>query len=366
MPDETEQSEPTTDGNLRPGRPLPQGSTWDGDGVNFSLFSENAERVELCLFDDDGNERRIDVRDRTAHLWHVYVPGAGPRQRYGYRVHGPFDPASGARFNAAKLLIDPYAKSIDGPVDWRAANALPYQPSGDEDADLTIDDSDDAAAIPRSVVVDPSFDWEGDRLLGHRWTSTVIYETHVKGFTMRHPEVPETLRGTYAGLACEPAVRYLRELGVTAVELLPVHHIADESFLIDEANLEDNRDGADDNRSWNCGAEGPTDDPDINALRARQQRNFLTTLLLSQGVPMLLGGDELGRTQQGNNNAWCQDAELSWFDWSAVDEDLRAFTAQLIGLRLQEPTGRRSPITIATATRSRVRRLSCCSTRIMR
>jgi isoamylase len=149
--------------DLRPVRPLPQGSAWDGDGVNFSLFSENAERVELCLLADDGSERRIDIRDRTAHLWHVYVPGTGPGQRYGYRVHGPHAPEQGMRFNPAKLLIDPYAKAIDGAVDWKAANTLPYPPGADEDADLSIDGTDDAAAIPGSVVVDPDFDWEGDR-----------------------------------------------------------------------------------------------------------------------------------------------------------------------------------------------------------
>ncbi|HZE05008.1 MAG TPA: glycogen debranching protein GlgX, partial [Solirubrobacteraceae bacterium] len=220
--------------DFRPGRPFPQGSTWDGSGVNFSLFSENAERVELCLFDDDGTEQRINIYDRTNHQWHVYVPGAGPGLRYGYRVHGPYEPQQGHRFNPAKLLIDPYAKAIDGTIDWPAANTLPYVADGSEDADLHIDESDDAAAVPRSVVVDPAFDWGDDRLLGRRWSETIIYETHVKGFTMRHPQVPERLRGTYAGLACEPAVAYLLDLGITAVELLPVHHIADESFLIDK------------------------------------------------------------------------------------------------------------------------------------
>ena len=581
---------PAVDG-LRPGRPFPQGATWDGNGVNFSLFSENAERVELCLFDDDGHERRVDIKDRTAFLWHVYVPEIGPGQRYGYRVHGPYAPEQGSRFNPAKLLIDPYAKAIDGAIDWRAANTLPYVADAGEDADLQLDDSDDAAAIPASVVVDPEFDWEGDRLLGRSWSTTVIYETHVKGFTMRHPDVAEELRGTYAGLASAPAVEYLVNLGVTAVELLPIHHIADESFLVDkglsnywgyssigylaphagysasgtrgeqlrefkdmvktlhragievimdvvynhtaegnhlgpllsfkgidnssyyrlspedpryymdftgtgnslnpvnpnvlrlimdslryfvlechvdgfrfdlaatlarelydvdrlsaffdiihqdpilsgvkliaepwdvgpggyqvgnfpilwtewngeyrdsirdfwrgntsaaefaqrfagsadlydsdgrrpaasinfvtahdgftladlvsyndkhnEANLEDNQDGTDDNRSWNCGAEGPTDDPEISALRTRQQRNLLATLLLSQGVPMLLGGDEFGRSQGGNNNAWCQDSEISWFDWGSVDEQLQAYTRQLIELRRTEPVFRR-------------------------
>jgi glycogen operon protein len=547
--------------------------------------------VELCLFGDDGSERRIDIQDRTSLQWHVYLPGVGPGQRYGYRVHGPYEPAQGLRFNPAKLLIDPYAKAIDGIIDWHAANALPYKPDGGEDADLTIDETDDQAAIPRGVVIDPSFDWEGDRPLGRSWSNTVIYETHVRGFTMRHPDVPEDLRGTYAGLASEPAITHLRELGVTAVELLPIHHIADESFLADrgltnywgyssigffaphsaysaggrrgeqvrefkgmvkalhaagievildvvfnhtaegnhlgpmlsfkgidnpsyyrlsaedpryyvdftgtgnslntvnpavlrlimdslryfaldchvdgfrfdlaatlarelydvdrlsaffdvihqdpvlsqlkliaepwdvgpggyqvgnfptfwsewngeyrdairdfwrgelpvaafaqrlagsadlydsdgrrpnasinlitahdgftladlvsynekhnERNGEDNRDGTDNNRSWNCGAEGPTDDPEVQTLRARQQRNLLATLMLSQGVPMLLGGDELGRTQQGNNNAWCQDNELSWFDWSTRDEQLERFVTRLIELRQSEPVFRR-------------------------
>jgi glycogen operon protein len=576
---------------IRPGSPFPQGSTWDGEGTNFSLFSEHGEQVQLCLFDDDGKERRIDVMDRTAFQSHVYLPGVGPGQRYGYRVHGPYAPEQGLRFNPAKLLIDPYAKAIDGAVDWRAANALPYLPGDGEGRDLDIDESDDAAAIPKGVVIDPRFDWGDDRPLRRRWSRTVIYETHVKGFTMTHPDIPEQLRGTYAGLGSEPAIEHLRGLGVTAVELLPVHHIADESFLIDkglsnywgyssigffaphagysaagtrgqqvrefkemvktlhsagievildvvfnhtaegnhlgpmlsfkgidnpgyyrlspadpryymdftgtgnslntvnpavlrlimdslryfvlechvdgfrfdlastlaralyevdrlsaffdiihqdpflsqvkliaepwdvgpggyqvgnfpilwtewngkyrdtvrdfwrgdasaaefaqrfsgsadlyeddgrspvasinfitahdgftladlvsynekhnEANLEDNRDGTDDNRSWNCGAEGPTDDPEIRTLRARQQRNFLTTLLLSQGVPMLLGGDELGRTQKGNNNAWCQDSEISWFDWDSINSGLQQFARRLIALRQHEPVFRR-------------------------
>ncbi|WP_249012008.1 glycogen debranching protein GlgX [Conexibacter sp. DBS9H8] len=576
---------------LRPGRPFPQGATWDGEGTNFSLFSEHGERVLLCLFGDDGDEQQLAIYDRTGHQHHVYVPGIGPGTRYGYRVHGPYAPAAGHRFNPAKLLIDPYAKAIEGAVDWGAASVLPYQADGSEDADLAIDETDDATAIPKCVVVDPRFDWGEDRLLEHRWSETIIYETHVKGFTMRHPDVPEPLRGTYAGLGSEPAVRYLQQLGVTAVELLPVHHIIDESFLVDrglsnywgyssigylaphsaysasgargqqlnefkamvkslhaagievimdvvynhtaegnhlgpmlafkgidnasfyrlspedprfymdftgtgnslnhvhpsvlglmmdslryfvldchvdgfrfdlastlarelydvdrlsgffdvihqdpvlsqvkliaepwdvgpggyqvgnfpilwkewngayrdsvrdfwrgqtpaaefarrftgssdlyegdgrnpeasinfvcahdgftladlvayndkhnEANLEDNRDGTDDNRSWNCGAEGPTDDPEITALRARQQRNLIVTLLLSQGVPMLLGGDEFGRTQGGNNNAWCQDNEISWLDWEAADGDLRAFVAEVIALRRREPVFRR-------------------------
>jgi isoamylase len=573
------------------GKAFPLGPEWDGSGTNFSIFSENAERVELCLFDEHGAEERVDLRERTAFNWHCYLPGVGPGQRYGYRVHGEYDPPSGRRFNPAKLLIDPYAKAIAGAVDWDAANALPYVPSTDDDADLHIDETDSAPAIPKSVVIDPSFDWQDDDIVRPRtpWNETVIYEIHVKGFTQLRPGVREDLRGTYGGLASEDAITYLQALGVTAVELLPVHHIADEGFLegrgltnywgyssigylaphslyaatgdqvrefkgmvkalhgagievildvvynhtaegnhlgpmlgfrgvdnqsyyrlvpddprfymdytgtgntlnpvhpsvlrlimdslryfvsechvdgfrfdlasalarefydVDrlsaffdvihqdpvlsqvkliaepwdvgpggyqvgnfpilwsewngiyrdtmrdfwrgqasvadfasrfggsadlyetdgrrpfasinfitahdgftlhdlvsyndkhnEANGENNRDGTDDNRSWNCGAEGPTDDGSINELRARQQRNFLMTLLLSQGVPMILGGDELGRSQGGNNNAWCQDNRISWFDWSEVDEELREFTHRLIELRRRHPVFHRT------------------------
>jgi glycogen operon protein len=574
-----------------PGLAFPLGPEWDGDGVNFSLFSENAERVELCLFDEAGSEERIELQERTAFNWHCYLPGVGPGQRYGYRVHGPYDPASGRRFNPAKLLIDPYAKQIEGMVAWDAANVLPYVPSLDADADLTIDETDSAPAVPKSVVVDPSFDWEDDAYVRPRvpWHDMVIYEVHVKGFTKRRDGVREDLRGTYGGLASEDSIAYLKSLGVTAVELLPVHHIVDEGFLHDrgltnywgystigylaphseyaathdpvrefkgmvkalhragievildvvynhtaegnhlgpmlsfrgvdnqsyyrlvpddpryymdytgtgntlnpvhptvlrlimdslryfvmechvdgfrfdlasalarefyevdrlsaffdiihqdpilsqvkliaepwdvgpggyqvgnfpilwsewngiyrdtmrdfwrgaaplrdfasrfggsadlyeqdgrrpfasvnfvtahdgftlsdlvsyndkhnEANGEGNADGTTDNRSWNCGVEGPTNDPEVLALRARQSRNFLATLFLSQGVPMLLGGDELGRSQGGNNNAWCQDNDISWFDWEEADGDLLEFTRTLIELRLRHPVFRRT------------------------
>ena len=577
-----------------PGRPFPLGATWDGGGTNFSLFSEHAEHVELCLFDDDDEETRIEVTQRRALNWHCYLPGVGPGQRYGFRVHGRYAPLEGQRFNPAKLLLDPYAKAIDGIVDWaHDANVLPYVPSGEEDADLEADDEDDAAAMPKSVVIDDAFFWEGDRPPRIPFADTVIYETHVKGFTMRHPGVREDLRGTYAGLASEQAIAYLVDLGVTAIELLPVHHISDESFLFErglrnywgystigylaphseyaatgrrgeqvrefkgmvkalhqagievildvvynhtaegnhlgpmlsfkgvdnssyyrlmpedprhymdftgtgnslnpvhpsvlrlimdslrywvtechvdgfrfdlaaalareffdvdrlsaffdtihqdpvlsqvkliaepwdvgpggyqvgnfpvlwsewngvyrdtmrdywrgfancgefaerlsgssdlyesdgrepfasinfitahdgftladlvsynekhnEANLEGNQDGTDDNRSWNCGVEGDTDDPGVLELRARQRLNFLTMLFVSQGTPMLLGGDEIGRTQHGNNNAWCQDNELSWYDWSesADRERLREFTKRLIALRREHPVFRR-------------------------
>ncbi len=580
--------------NVWPGRPFPLGATWDGRGTNFSLFSENAERVDLCLYGDDGTETCVPLTERTAFNWHGYVPDVGPGRRYAFRVHGPYDPARGHRFNPAKLLIDPYAKAIEGGVRWHEANVLPYVPDGTDDADLEPDDEDDAAAIPRSVVVDPGFDWEGTSRPRTDWHETVIYETHVKGFTKLHPEVREDLRGTYAGLASEPAIAYFQDLGVSAVELLPVHHFVDELHLVEkgltnywgyssigyfaphaayaatgargeqvlefkgmvkalhragievildvvynhtaegnhlgpmlsfrgvdnasyyrlmpedprlymdftgtgnslnpvhpsvlrlimdslrywavecrvdgfrfdlasalarelydvdrlaaffdvihqdpvlsqvkliaepwdvgpggyqvgnfpvlwaewnglyrdsvrdfwrghgnvgelasrisgssdlyasdgrspsasinfvtahdgftladlvsyeqkrnEANGEENRDGTDDNRSWNTGVEGPADDPVVSELRERRMRSFLATLLLSQGVPMLLGGDELARTQHGNNNAYCQDNEVSWFDWEPGErsERTRAFTKRLLALRREHPVFRRT------------------------
>ena len=580
---------------LWPGRPFPLGATWDGEGTNFSLFSEHAARVELCLFDDDGKEERLELRERTALNWHGYAAGVGPGRRYAYRVHGRWAPEKGHRFNPSKLLLDPYAKAIEGAIDFGAASTLPYLP-GEEDADLELDPADDAAAIPKCVVVNEAFDWEDDDEVRPRipWHEAVIYEVHTKGFTIRNPGVRDDLRGTYGGLASNDALEHLKRLGVTSVELLPIHHIADESFLhergltnywgystigyiaphalysatgargeqvrefkgmvkalhragfevildvvynhtaegnhlgpmlafkgIDNAsyyrlmpdepryymdftgtgnslnpvhpavlrlimdslrywatdchvdgfrfdlasalarefydvdrlssffdiihqdpvlsqlkliaepwdvgpggyqvvnfpilwsewngiyrdtvrdfwrgnsgvsefasrfggssdlyerdgkrpfasinfvtahdgftlrdlvsynekhneeNGEDNRDGTDDNRSWNCGVEGPTGDPSVLELRERQQRNFLVTLLLSQGVPMLLGGDELSRTQGGNNNAWCQDNEISWFDWNLGEAELRLleFTRRLIFLRRNHAVFRRN------------------------
>ncbi|MGZ6706571.1 MAG: glycogen debranching protein GlgX, partial [Solirubrobacteraceae bacterium] len=214
-----------------PGRPFPLGAKWTGEATNFALFSEHAERVELCLFDDEGNEERVEVSEMTVHHWHVELPGVGPGQRYGYRVYGPYAPAEGHRFNPCKLLIDPYAKAIEGAIDFGAGNVLPYTPDGSPDADLEADDEDSADAIPKSIVVDEGFNWEGDHWPRRPWNETVIYETHVKGFTMRHPAVREDLRGTFAGLASDEALAYLKRLGITAVELLPIHHIADESFL---------------------------------------------------------------------------------------------------------------------------------------
>jgi isoamylase len=584
-----------------PGKPFPLGPSWDGEGTNFALFSENAHRVELCLFDENDRETRIELTERTAFHWHCYVRGIRPGQRYGYRVHGPYEPTAGRRFNSHKLLIDPYAKAIEGPIRPGLANTLPYVPTGDADADLVPDGRDDSIAIPKCVVIDPHFDWEDDRPPATPWPDTVIYEVHVKGFTRGHPGVREDLRGTYAGLASEEALAHFSALGITAVELLPVHHIADEGFLhglgltnywgyssigflaphalyaatgthgeqvrefkgmvkalhragievildvvynhtaegnhlgpllslrgvdnlsyyrlmpnapryyqdftgtgnslnpahpsvlrlimdslryfvlechvdgfrfdlasalarefyeVDrlstffdtihqdpvisqvkliaepwdvgpggyqvgnfpvlwaewngvyrdtmrdawrsranvaefarrftgssdlydrdgrdpfasinfitahdgftlrdlvsydekhnEANGEQSRDGSDDNRSWNHGVEGETNDPAIKAVRARQQRNFLATLLLSQGVPMLLGGDELGRTQRGNNNAWCQDNELSWFDWEHADHELIGFVQRLVRLRAAHPVFRRSTFLTGRETR---------------
>src|SRR5439155_22680620 len=191
-----------------------------GKGVNFALFSAHAERVELCLFDNSGQheEARISLPEYTDEVWHCYLPEARPGQLYGYRVHGPYDPASGHRFNPNKLLLDPYAKAIEGSVLWDLANVLPYVPSSAEDADLELDDEDDAEAIPKCVVADPGFDWEDDRAPDTPWTDTVIYEVHVKGFTERHPEIRDDLRGTYAALASEPALAHFRARGVTAVE----------------------------------------------------------------------------------------------------------------------------------------------------
>jgi glycogen operon protein len=578
---------------IRPGSPYPLGATWDGEGVNFALFSENATGVELCLFEGPkGNDElaRVRVTEQSDLVWHVYIPGIRPGQRYGYRVHGPYEPERGHRFNPAKLLIDPYAKAIDGHVRW---NELIFGYTlGHPDADLSKDDRDSSAAVPKSVVIDETAPMVDFRKLRYPWDGRPIYELHVKGFTIRHPEVPEHLRGKYSGLSSPPVMEYLRSLGVTSVELMPIHqfvsdgmlegkgltnywgynsigffapdvryasngrlgeqvnefrHMVDtlhqagievildvvynhtaegnhlgptisyrgidnaayyrlepdnpryyrdytgtgntinvqtprtlqlimdslrywitqmgiDGFRFDlasslarelhevdrlgsffdtisqdptisrvkliaepwdvgeggyqvgnfpplwsewngkyrdtvrdywrgaertlgefayrftgssdlyqgdgrrpfasinfvtvhdgftlhdlvsyndkhnEANGENNQDGERDNRSWNMGAEGPTDDPEINARRARQKRNFLATLMLSQGVPMLVAGDELGRTQQGNNNAYNQDNEISWLDWESADKDLLEFTRRLIDMRRRHPVFRR-------------------------
>jgi glycogen operon protein len=570
-----------------PGEPFPLGSSWNGRGTNFSVFSEVAQRVFLCLFDEHGVERRIRMREVTAFCWHAFLPDVGPGQRYGFRVEGPWAPEQGHRCNPSKLLLDPYARAIAGAVEW-GPEVLPYTP-GQPDQMSSLDS---AAHVPRSIVVEPGFDWGDDQPLRRPLHESVIYEVHVKGFTARMLDVPAALRGTYAGLAHPAALEHLRTLGVTAVELLPVHHFIHDGHLIErglrnywgynsigyfaphaeyassgdtgqqvsefkamvkalhaaglevildvvynhtaegnhlgpmlslkgldnaayyrtveddrryymdytgtgnslnmrhpstlqlvmdslrywvtemhvdgfrfdlaatlarelydvdrlsaffdiihqdpvlnrvkliaepwdigvggyqvgnfpvlwcewngkyrdvvrdywrsqdatlgefaarltgssdlyqddgrkpsasinfvtahdgftlrdlvsynekhnEANGEDNQDGESHNRSWNLGSEGAAADDAIAAARRRQQRNLLATLLLSQGVPMLLGGDEIGRTQQGNNNAYCQDNDISWFDWESPDRDLFDFTRRLIEFRRQHPVFRR-------------------------
>jgi glycogen operon protein len=573
-----------------PGNPYPLGATYDGAGTNFALFSEAAERVELCLFDAAGTETRVRLPEVDGFVWHCYLPGIAPGQQYGFRVYAPHDPAAGLRGNSNKLLLDPYAKATTGAVDWdESVFGYRFGEPGERN------DADSAAHTLRAVVVSPFFDWANDRPPGTPYNESVVYEAHVRGLTMSHPEIPEEMRGTYSGLAHPVMIDYLIDLGVTAVELMPVHqflhddgllkrglrnywgyntiaylaphdgyatanaaaggqvqefkamvralheagievildvvynHTAegnhlgptlsmrgidneayyrlvedDKQYYMDytgtgnslnvrsphtlqlimdslrywvtemrvdgfrfdlaatlarefydvdrlstffdlvqqdpvisqvkliaepwdvgpggyqvgnfpplwtewngkyrdtvrdfwrgepatlgefasritgssdlyqddgrrpyasinfvtahdgftlndlvsynekhnEANGEGNRDGADDNRSWNCGAEGPTDDEKTNDLRARQRRNLLATLLLSQGVPMLLHGDEMGRTQQGNNNGYCQDSELSWVDWSLAERnaDLVDFTSAVIEMRHNHPVFRR-------------------------
>jgi isoamylase len=218
----------------RPGRPYPLGATWDGSGVNFALFSEHATAVELCLFDaaNPAREvRRIAVTERSDQIWHVHLPEARPCLLYGYRVHGSYAPAEGHRFNPAKVLLDPYAKAVAGSVNWDDA-LFGYRP-GEAETSTVPDERDSAAFVPKGVVVESAFSWGDDRLLRTPWHKTVIYEVHVKGFTARHPQVPPELRGTYAGLASPPALEHLKRLGVTAVELLPVHHSVADKHLVD-------------------------------------------------------------------------------------------------------------------------------------
>ncbi|MGE5526154.1 MAG: glycogen debranching protein GlgX [Rhodospirillaceae bacterium] len=578
---------------VREGLPAPLGATWDGRGVNFALFSAHATKVEVCLFDPAGTREiaRVELPEYTDEVWHGYLPGIGPGTPYGYRVHGPYEPQAGHRFNPNKLVLDPYARAHLGDLRWDAA-CFGYTIGADGD-DLTFDTRDSAPFMPKCVVVDPNFDWHGER--GRRaipWDRTIIYETHVRGYTKLFPAVPEHLRGTYAGLGASEVIQYIKSIGITTVELLPVHTFINDSHLLDkgltnywgynsigffapdpryaadrsqtlkefkemvarfheagieivldvvynhtaegnergptlsfkgidnrsyyrllpdqpryyindtgtgntlnlsharviqmvtdslrywvtemqvdgfrfdlgtilarepqgfdndsgflkacvqdpvlatvkliaepwdcgpggyqvgrfqpgwaewndkfrdtvrdywrgealpgalaprlcasgdlfnhrgrkpwacvnfitahdgftlndlvsyndkhnEANGENNSDGHSDNRSWNCGAEGPTDDPAINALRERQMRNLLGTLLLAQGTPMMLAGDEFARTQKGNNNAYCQDNEISWVDWNLGEKGKRliAFVQKLTALRQRYPVLRRT------------------------
>jgi len=568
-----------------PGKPYPLGATWNGEGVNFAIFSEHAEKVELCLFDPAGRReiKRIQLTEQTDQVWHCYLPEARPGLMYGYRVHGPYDPARGLRFNPHKLLLDPYAKQVQHLI-WSDSH-FGYK-IGHKNADLSFDRRDSAPGMMKGMVTDHAFTWGADQAPRIPWHQSIIYEVHVKGFTMLHPKVPHQLRGTYAGLATAPVIDYLKRLGVTAVEILPVHCFVDDRHLVEkglhnywgynsigffapeprysstghisefktmvktlhsagievildvvynhtaegnqmgptlsfrgidnpvyyrltqdnpryymdytgtgntlnmqhprvlqlimdslrywvlemhvdgfrfdlaatlarelhevnrlgafldiihqdpvlsqvkliaepwdlgeggyqvgkfpvgwaewndryrdavrsywkgdggqigelayritgssdlyaqsgrspyasinfvtahdgftltdlvsynnkhnEANGEDNRDGTDNNRSWNCGVEGPTDEEAVKALRRRQRRNFLATLLLSQGVPMLLAGDVIGQTQRGNNNAYCQDNDISWLNWelSPDDRNLLSFAQLMIALRTKHP-----------------------------
>ena len=579
--------------SLWPGKPYPLGATWNGEGTNFALFSEHATQVQLCLFDAEGDETQLPLTETNHFVWHAYLPGIGPGQRYGYRVDGPYNPKAGHRFNRHKLLIDPYAKALEADIQF-GPEIFGYcwdHPDGD----FSFSELDSAQLVPKAVVIDDWFDWGEDALLQTPFHETIIYETHVRGFTQLHPEIPEHLRGTYAGLAHPAAISHLKRLGITALELMPVHHflahpghlqgldlrnywgydsicylapyagysasgtqgqqvvefkqmvkalheagievildvvynhtgegnhlgptlslrgidnsvyyrlvedkqhyymdftgcgnslnvrypqvlklimdslrywvlemhvdgfrfdlasaLARELYAVDRlaaffdiihqdpvladvkliaepwdvgeggyqvggfpllwsewngkyrdtvrdfwrgkgslladfayrftgssdlyqtngrnpsasinfvtahdgftlrdlvsynekhnaANGENNRDGESHNRSWNCGAEGETDDPQILQIRRQQQRNFLVTLLLSQGVPMLVYGDEMGKTQGGNNNPYCQDNEISWVDWSSetADHDLLEFTQALVEFRRQHPIFRR-------------------------
>ncbi|HEX2913613.1 MAG TPA: glycogen debranching protein GlgX [Chloroflexia bacterium] len=576
-----------------PGQPYPLGATWDGEGTNFALFSEAATGVELCLYDHDDDTKeiaRIPLREQTDYVWHAYLPEVKPGQLYGYRVYGPYEPEKGLRFNPSKLLLDPYAKAINRRINW-SNDVFGYPVTlPDEDRDLEMDKGDSADEMPKSVVINPTFDWEGVKGPNTPLHSSIIYEVHVKGFSKLNPDVPENLRGSYAGLASDASVKYFKDLGITAVELLPVHHFVNDKTLVDkdlsnywgynsigyfapyseysssgergeqvaefkemvktlhrngievildvvynhtaegnhygptlsfkgidnqayyrlvtdnpryymdytgtgnslnmlnphtlqlvmdslrywvtemhvdgfrfdlaatlarglhevgrlssfldiihqdpiisqvkliaepwdvgeggyqvgnfpvnwsewngkyrdtvrrfwkgdesqvaelayrlsgssdlyqhngrapvasinfvtahdgftlndlvsfnekhnEANGENNMDGESNNNSWNCGVEGPTDDPAICELRERQKRNFLATLLFSQGVPMICGGDERGRTQFGNNNAYCQDNEISWYNWkwTEADKNLYEFTRHCIDIRRDFP-----------------------------
>jgi glycogen operon protein len=578
------------------GAPYPLGAIWDGSGVNFALFSENAEAVDLCIFDEPYGApevARIRIQEQTDFVWHVYLPEARPGTLYGYRVYGPYDPKNGDRFNPNKLLLDPYARSTTGPIIW-SGSMFGYPVDGGSDRDLELDTSDSAPGMPKGVVIEPAFSWGDDRAPKTPWHDTVIYEAHTKGLTALHQDLPESVRGTFAGLAEQRVLRYLQELGITALELMPVHQFVSDKHLVDrglsnywgynsigffapdprlasspqaggrvnefktmvktlhragievildvvynhtaegshlgptlsfrgidnrsyyrltdedqryymdytgtgntlnmqhprtvqvimdslrywvqemhvdgfrfdlaatlarelhevnrlsaffdiihqdpvlsqvkliaepwdlgeggyqvgnfpvlwaewngryrdsirrfwrgdpcmlgelayrltgssdlyanngrkpyasinfvtahdgftlhdlvshnqkhnEANGEGNQDGSDNNLSWNCGVEGETDDPEVRSLRARQMRNFMTTIFVSQGVPMILHGDEIARSQRGNNNAYCQDNEISWLSWdlSPDQEEMLAWTKRVVRLRKEHAILRR-------------------------
>ncbi|SEA49378.1 GlgX family protein [Pedobacter hartonius] len=218
--------------NIFPGKPFPLGAIWDGNGVNFTIYSENATAVELCLFDPENDEKefvKFNITEQTDLTWHIYVRGISPGQLYGFRVYGPFVPESGHRFNPNKLVLDPYAKAISGTIEWN--DALFAYKIGDPDEDLSLSDTDSADYIPKSVVIDQGFDWEGDQCPDTSYDNSVIYEAHVKGFTKLHPGIPEEIRGTYAAIAHGVTINYLKELGITAIELMPVHHFVSDRHL---------------------------------------------------------------------------------------------------------------------------------------
>src|ERR1700761_8124922 len=220
---------PTPTGDLWRGKPYPLGATYDGAGTNFALFSEVAEKVELCLFDADGTETRITLPEVDYYVWHGFIPGLEPGQRYGYRVHGPYEPAAGLRCNANKLLLDPYSKAIDGMFEWN--QSLFSYNFGDPDS---RNDEDSAPSMPKSVVTSPYFDWANDSPPNHEYADIVVYEAHVKGFTQTHPDLPEQIRGTYAAVAHPIIIDHLKSLGITAIELMPIHHFANDSTLVDK------------------------------------------------------------------------------------------------------------------------------------
>jgi len=278
-----------------PGLPFPLGAAYDGTGTNFSIFSEAAERIDLCLYEEDGRETRINITERDGYNWHVYLTGVGPGQLYGFRVYGPWDPKKGIRCCPSKLVLDPNCKAVSGSIQWSDALFAYRRDKADAAA---CSSSDDARLMMKSVVTNPYFNWNNEYRTHMPLEDTVIYELRVKGFMKRHPAVPPELRGTYAGVSHPAAIEYLKSLGITAHDGFTLHDLVTYEHKHNEANLENNKDGTDDNRSSNYGVEDETDDPASNDVRSRQARNFLTTLLLSQGVPMILGGDEIGRFRQ--------------------------------------------------------------------
>src|SRR6266567_3332296 len=324
-----------------PGRPSSLGATPGDGGTNFAVASSVAEAAEVCLFDDAGTETRFRLPDYDGGAWHGFLPGVGPGQAYGFRVHGPYDAARGLRCNPAKLLLDPYARAVRGDVSF-GPEVFDYS-WDDHDAPSSLDS---AGHVPLSLVTDAAFDWGSDAPLRRDFADTVIYEVHVKGFTMRHPSVPPELRGTYAGLAHEAVLSYLTGLGVTAVELLPVHQYVPDEFLLGR--------GLTNYWGYNTIGYFAPYAAYSAAVRAGDRAGGQTgefkamvRALHQAGLEVILDvvfnhtGDELGRTQGGNNNAYCQDNEISWVDWSGVDASLLTFVRGLIALRRSHPVFRR-------------------------